>query len=85
MKPPLFTAVVCPICRGHKRSMQRVMSALFTFPTVLDPEYNRLIPGEIWRKEIFVCAACLGSGMASDCLARTLSGEFQESLEKGQR
>lgn len=46
------------------------------FPLVLDPEYAKLKPGKIWRKAIFVCAACLGTGKRSDALARSLSGEF---------
>lgn len=76
MSLPLFTPVVCPVCRGKKRSLDRVMSCPFPFPVVLDPAYLKLPAGDYWGEELYVCAACMGSGMRSDALARILSGEF---------
>lgn len=68
----------CPECRGVC-SMQTGGTALFR--TVINPKYgnwnNISHTGDDFRKDFWVCAGCLGTGLRKDYLARLLSGDIK--------
>lgn len=78
------TEQACQYCNGVARF--RDYSYPANPPMEISPEYHNWIksgnheaktayPGPRW-----VCAACLGSGLHSDAVARTLAGDFWPSL-----
>lgn len=69
----MTTDNICPICNGNPRKLDRGPGSS---PVELDPEYRTLLPGSSWKKELWVCSGCLGSGLRSDFSKRVLSGEF---------
>lgn len=68
---------VCPSCKGLARAPN---TGIVGFDVCLDPQYVHMPAGQIWHKEFYVCAACLGTGKLADALARRLSGEYSPDV-----